>query len=186
MTRGRPARAIVHGWAYRLLLRLYPRPFRDRFGRDMRDLFVDRVRRADRAQRAALWIRTLADAARHAPGARFDEWRDRRPDAARRACGGRRRPMETILRDLRYAARSLAADPAFTAVAILTLAIGIGATTAMFSIVDAALIRRLPYPAADRLVRLNDSVDGGRSSVSYPNFLDWRSVPSIELAAAFS
>jgi predicted permease len=70
--------------------------------------------------------------------------------------------LEAMFQDTRYAARTLAKTPGFSAVAILTLALGIGANTAIFSAVDAALLRPLPFPAPDRLVRLQ-SMQGGRS-----------------------
>src|SRR4029434_5719643 len=66
--------------------------------------------------------------------------------------------FESLVRDLRYALRTLRRAPAFTIVAVLVLAIGIGATTAMFSLVDAMLVRGLPYPQADRLVVLIGNV----------------------------
>src|SRR5690349_16280231 len=62
--------------------------------------------------------------------------------------------MDTLVQDLRYAIRLLAARPGFAAVAILTLALGIGATTAIFTVVDAVLLRPLPFRDADRLVQV--------------------------------
>ncbi len=62
--------------------------------------------------------------------------------------------IEAIVRDLRFAARGMARTPSFTAAAVLTLAIGIGATTAVFSVVYGVLLRPLPFPTADRLVRV--------------------------------
>ncbi len=62
--------------------------------------------------------------------------------------------MSSLLRDVRHSARTLRQSPGFTAVAVLTLAIGIGANTAIFSFVDAMLLKPLPYPDADRIVRV--------------------------------
>ncbi len=84
--------------------------------------------------------------------------------------------MQTLLPDLRFAARLLFRQPAFTLIAIITLAVGIGANTAIFSVVHAVLIKSLPYPEADRLVFLNERSDEVPSRwISYPNFLEWRS-----------
>jgi putative ABC transport system permease protein len=79
--------------------------------------------------------------------------------------------------DLRYGLRQLRRNPGFTFVAILTLALGIGANTAIFSVVDAALLRSLPFPDAGALVRLWDSYStrDNDGPVSYPNFVDWKS-----------
>ena len=83
--------------------------------------------------------------------------------------------METLTRDLRYVARSLARTPGFFIVTILTLALGIGATTAIFSVVNGVLLQPLPYPGADRIVQLFQvDKDGQRMSVSEPNFADWK------------
>jgi putative ABC transport system permease protein len=85
--------------------------------------------------------------------------------------------METLLQDLRYALRSLRRQPSFAITAILTLALGIGATTAIFSVVDAVLLRPLPYPDSGRIVALmNLWTQTGRrgSTVSAPDFRDWK------------
>ena len=82
--------------------------------------------------------------------------------------------LETLVQDVRYGARMLRKSPGFTAVAILTLVLGIGANTVLFSVVNGVLLNPLSFPKPDRLV----SVDASKSnfthgSISYPNFLDW-------------
>ena len=83
--------------------------------------------------------------------------------------------MSSLLRDVRHSARALRHSPGFTAIAILTLAIGIGANTAIFSFVDAMLLKPLPYPDADRIVRVMEKPPRGeRNGISTLNFLDWQ------------
>jgi predicted permease len=99
------------------------------------------------------------------------------------------RMLDTFLRDLRFAARSLARTPGFTLVAILTLALGIGATTAVFSVVNGVLLQPLPYPQPERIVSLYEAgrLEGksSRGAVSAPNFADWRAqAKTVELMTA--
>jgi predicted permease len=95
--------------------------------------------------------------------------------------------MNGLGQDLRYAVRQLRKNPGFTVVAALTLALGIGANTAIFSVVNAVLLNPLPFPNASRIVSLFEATPNfPRGSISYPNFLDWqRENHSFEAMAAY-
>jgi len=83
--------------------------------------------------------------------------------------------MTVLIEDLRYAFRSLVRSPGFALVAVLTLGLGIGANTAIFSVVDAVLVRPMPYPASDRLVAVDHQKQGSEHGVfSVPDYLDFR------------
>src|SRR6266516_2710115 len=97
--------------------------------------------------------------------------------------------METLFRDVRYGIRSLLKRPGFTAIAVITLALGIGANTAIFSVVNAVLLRPLPYAEAEQLfVPWGSRTDlQDRTNVSYPDFVDWQAqTRTLEHVAAYN
>src|SRR5919205_1117394 len=97
--------------------------------------------------------------------------------------------METLFKDIRYGVRGLLKRPGFTVIALITLALGIGANTAIFSVVNAVLLRPLPYQDPSRLVTLWGKVvntGADRMPFSYPNFTDYRNqVQAFERVAAY-
>ena len=143
---------------YRLLLRCYPGEFRDEYEREMLLAFRDRLRTDQRVGAAAiarLWYQLAVDAVVRAPGEHID----------------------VLRQDVRYAIRSLRRAPVFALTAIATLALGVGANTAIYSVVHAVALSPLPYQQADRLIRIwekNDALSLSGFSVSLPNYLSWK------------
>jgi putative ABC transport system permease protein len=137
---------------YRALLRLYPAEFRDEYGREMAQMIADR---APHEPAPRLWLDVAADLVRTAP----------------------KEHGHVLLTDLRYAARMMRRAPTFTAAVVLTVALAIAANTAIFSIVNAVMLRPLPFAKPDRLMQVaekNDRLNLPNFSTSALNFLAWR------------
>jgi putative ABC transport system permease protein len=165
----RPARTFA-----RLLLRCYPRAFRDRFGAE----FVAFAEARARETRPGAWALALVlDVARSAPAAHAHARAVRAP---RLEAPPPENVMDTLRHDLRFALRTAVRRPGFAAVVALTLALGIGATAAIFSVVNAVLLQTLPWPAADRLVALDGETPNGPTGLSYPDFEALRAVRGFE------
>jgi putative ABC transport system permease protein len=161
------ARSTFAERLYRLLLRFYPREFRDDYGREMMLAFRERLshdRGLGTGAVLRLWAQLLVDSILRAPGEHLD----------------------VLRQDLRYASRSLRRAPLFTLAAVTTLALGVGANTAIFSVVHAVALRPLPYESADRLVRIwerNESLSITGFAVTLPNFVSWQErAHTLELA----
>jgi putative ABC transport system permease protein len=141
---------------YGMLLRLYPSAFRDEYEREMRAAFRRRRRDEPGILRSSLlWLSIVADTLSTAPGEHFD----------------------MFMNDIRYILRSLRKTPAFAVSVLATIALGIGATTAIYSLVHAVLLRPLPFTEPDRLVRVsetNRSLNIPDFAVSVLNFLSWQ------------
>ena len=151
---------------YRWLLRLYPASFRNEYGREMATVFA-RERRDTRTAlgMAALWLRVIADTCVNAAGIHRDIFRQ----------------------DLRYTLRTLRRTPAFALTAVTVVALGIGATTAAYSLADFVLIRPLPFPEADRLVRFSEERPGfPRMELAPANYRDLKQMAtSFEALGAY-
>jgi putative ABC transport system permease protein len=88
--------------------------------------------------------------------------------------------MDTLFKDIRYGVRGLLKHPGFTAIVVITLALGIGASTAIFSVVNSVLLRRLPYRTAERIVAIQEvDPNGKRGQSTSANFLDWRAQQTV-------
>jgi hypothetical protein len=154
---------------------------RDEFGGEMMLLARERMRAArERGPRAVLGESfTLAfDLLRSVPGQWLFAARDRRPSSFTNPPADPASPrdnMDIFIQDLRFGARGLLRRPGFTIVAALTLALGIGANTAIFSVVNALLIRPLPYPNANRMVMIYGTQGAqGQQGVVYADYHEWR------------
>jgi putative ABC transport system permease protein len=141
------------------LLRLYPARFRRTLGDDMLATFDEQWReRAD-------WRQATRTVASIASGAALERLH---------GCQGGDGRMTTLIHDLRFALRMLRRNPGFTAIAVTVLALGIGANSAIFSLVDAVLFKPLPFTDPQRLVMLWERSPGNpRNRVSPLNFVDW-------------
>ncbi|HVH56490.1 MAG TPA: ABC transporter permease [Vicinamibacterales bacterium] len=147
---------------FRLLVTLFPHAFRERYGVEMLLALVDRRRDARRGGR---WMLVKCDL-----GAAADLLKSAAAEAVRSA----RSAFMSIGQDVRFAIRMLWRRPALSAFSAATLALGIGAVTAVWSIVYAVLLQPLPYPRSHEIVALRGIVNGSTAGVSYRNILDIR------------
>ena len=175
---------------YRLLLRAFPKDLRAEFGAQMEALFLEEHARARGRQRWRLWQRAVADVCRHGWGARRDLWNRARRTSSYVEYDRSRWWMDTLRYDLRHALRAIGRQPGASAIVILTLAVAIGANTSVFSAVDAALLRPLPYAQPERFVMVWEkrAAEGVmKNAVSPADYLDWaRLNRSFVATAAFS
>jgi putative ABC transport system permease protein len=161
---------------YRLLLRLCPPDLRAEFGAEMEALFAADLGRARGLGKVRVWARAIADLLRHGTGARNDAWHRRRRTSAHVEYEAGRFLMDTWRYDLRHALRMMSRQRGTTAIILVTLALAIGANTAVFSAVHTVLIRPLPYQQPESLVMLWEKREAEgvmKNSVSAADYLDW-------------
>lgn len=195
MTQTPAARYGVSLTIFRTLLALYPKDFRARFAAQMCEDFHDLLRsntsRGPWRGRLTSWQRTVADLIRSIPRERFQGWPQRRahpPSRNKRRGDGW---MRTIVYDLRYAVRGLLKSPGFSIVVVLTLALGIGANTAIFTLVNQVLLRPLPYDTPEGIVALwqhNTRAGEPRNTIAPATLLAWeeRNAVFASLAAYYA
>ena len=167
---------------YRLLLRLFPAAFRARFEQDLVELFTD-LHAAAAPPRLRFWLRTVAGTVRHGLAERArDLVRPSRP-----ARTSRDSAMTMVMNDVRLAVRAWRARPGFTATVVLTMALGIGVTSGLFTVVNAVLLKPLPYDRPEQVVMIFErDPRGATSQVSQPAFDDWRTrLTSVARLALF-
>jgi putative ABC transport system permease protein len=169
--------------AYRLLLLFFPRQWRRELGDDMARLFDAQYAAARDAGEsvAGLWLHAIADASVHGIAERIAAWSSRWQTVSKEMKRWRWW-MRALVQDGRYGLRLLAAQPGVTAVAVLTLALGIGANSAIFSAVDAILLRPLPYSDPDRLVMVWEKrpAEGVMNNVVAPaDYVDWARLNTV-------
>ena len=151
----------LHRW----ILGLHPRAYREEMGSAIEETLARRRAEAEArgaVARARFWLReTLGLLVSAARERRLAAQRGRREKARRGGpSAGGLPPLDRLAREARHAARRLAAAPAFTSASVLTLALGIGATTAIFAVVERVVIAPLPYPDSDRIVFLDHGARG--------------------------
>jgi putative ABC transport system permease protein len=184
---------------YRLLLWLYPAPFRRRYEAQLIEAF-DQERSDGRygglAGRVSLWRHLLGDLL---SSARRQRWRQATEWTRQRTGGGlpqlpspaRRSLMESITQDVRYALRQFTRRPGFTAIAVISLALGIGATSLIYGLMDGFVFNPFPYPDPDRLVAIGGTFPRVSSETAYvealstPEYDDIRRSRSFSRVAAF-
>jgi len=158
--------------AYRLLLRALPPDMRDRFGGEMEELLDHRLREAGASsvRRGLVWLRALGDVAVQSMALRFEERR-----------GGTMR-LGSIVQDVRYALRGIRTSPGLAVLAVMTLGLGIGASTATFSVVHGVLLERLPFEDPGRLVVVWPEVNANKAMT----VMAAERMPSLEAVSGLS